>query len=96
MRKTNRTLVDEFGESSSKNVNFDDIVASKKLDKKFKAELKEIIMCLLFIGMTMTLSYQMIDNGANSYRNNLMNIFGAGSINTQFNSVKIFISNISI
>jgi len=90
MKKKNRAVLDEFAESANKNTNFDEIVASKKMDKKLNEALKEIILCLIFVGMTMTISYQMIDNDALSYRNNLLNLFGAGSVNTKFYEVTDF------
>jgi hypothetical protein len=60
----------------------------KKLrDNKLKEAFKEIILCLLFVALNMTVSYQMLDNNSLNYRQNLMNLFGAGNINSAFNNV---------
>ena len=59
----------------------------KLKDNKLKSAFKEIIFCLLFVSLTMTVSYQTLDYNSLSYRRNLMNLFGAGIINNAFDHV---------
>ena len=60
---------------------------NKLRDNQQKKAFKEIILCLLFVALSMTCSFQMIDSNSFQYRQNLMNLFGAGNINTAFNKV---------
>ena len=60
---------------------------TKLRDKKLKETFKEIILCLLFVALNMTVSYQMLDNNSLNYRQNLINLFGAKNINDAFNNV---------
>jgi hypothetical protein len=41
----------------------------------------------LFVALTMSVSYQIIDSNSFSYRKNLMNLFGAGNNNNTLNNV---------
>jgi hypothetical protein len=70
--------------------NLDDLRQNLLMDKKIKVALIETLLCILFVVMTMAVSYQMLDNDSFGYRNNLMNLFGAGSVSNSFNSVNAF------
>lgn len=59
----------------------------KLKDKSLKSGLKEILLYLVFIALTMSLSYQMLDNDSFKYQYNLRNLFGAGDKHTSFNDV---------
>ncbi len=80
----------EVIEGTNANINLEELIEIKTKDKQVKVALKEAILCLLFVGMTMTLSYQLVDGNAINYRNNILNLFEAGSINNNFYTVNNF------
>ena len=74
-------------ESSDNHADLNRLRELKLKDNQLKEAFKEIILCLLFVVLIMTCSYQMIDSNSFQYRQNLMNLFGAGNINNTFNNV---------
>lgn len=74
-------------ESSNHAINLNKLRETKLKDRKLKSALKEIIACLMFVALTMTVAYQMLDNNSLKYQQNLLNLFGAGNKNNQFNNV---------
>ena len=85
----NKMRFSENFDSATANINIDDLREKKLRDKKLGIALNEIILCLLFVGMTMSVSYQMLDTDSFGYQTNLLNLFGAGSVSNSFNSVRI-------
>ncbi len=77
-------------ENSISNNDLNKLRETKLRDNNLKEAFKEIIICLLFVTLTMTVSYQMLDYRSLQYRQNLMNLFGAGNINSAFKNVKIY------
>jgi hypothetical protein len=75
-------------ENSISNNDLNKLRETKLRDNNLKEAFKEIIICLLFVTLTMTVSYQMLDYRSLQYRQNLMNLFGAGNINSAFKNVK--------
>ena len=74
-------------ENSISNNDLKKLSEMKLRDNKLKASFKEIIFCILFVSLTMTVSYQTLDYNSLSYRKNLINLFGAGIINNVFDNV---------
>lgn len=74
----------EAVEATNNNINLDELKESKQRDKKLGIALREVFLCLCFVGMTMTVSYQMLDSDAFRYQYNLRNYLGAGDKNTAF------------
>ena len=71
-------------EATNNTINLDDLRESKQRDKKLGVALREIMLCLAFVGMTMTVSYQMLDTDAYRYQMSLKNYFGAGDKSSSF------------
>lgn len=74
-------------ENSSHTFNLNKIRETKLKDKKLKSALKETMTCMLFVALTMSVSYQMLDSNSLKYQQNLLNLFEAGNMNNQFYSV---------
>ena len=92
MKNKGRFTDREFDESNN-NLNLDDLKESKQRDKKLGVALREVLICLAFVGMTMTVSYQMLDTDAYRYQMSLKNFFGAGDRNNIF--YEVFTQNLS-
>lgn len=56
----------------------------KLIVKKFKSQLNETILSIIFVALTFTIAYQMIDLNSFYYQSNLSNLFGAGTKSTLF------------
>lgn len=55
--------------------------------KNFKMELNEAILSIIFIILTFSIAYQMIDLNSFNYQTNLANLFGAGDKSQSFENV---------
>ena len=62
----------------------DELKKEKLNDKLLIIAFKEIILCLIFAGLTLAIAYQMVDTKAYAYQNNLKNLFNAGHKSTSF------------
>ena len=72
-----------------------DLKKEKLNDKLLKTACKEILLNLVFAGLTLTVAYQMVDIKAYNYQKNLKNLFGSGEKSTSlldvWNSTHLFL-----
>ena len=77
-------------ESFTDQINLEQIKETKLKDNETKRILKEIILSITFIAITLCLAYQMTDRNTFQYQFNLKNLFGAGDKSTKFLDVISF------
>ena len=77
-------------ESFTDKINFEQIIETQLKDNETKRILKEIILSVTFIAITLCLAYQMTDRNTFHYQSNLKNLFGAGDKSTKFLDVISF------
>ena len=79
----NKFIPDEF-ESDDCYIDNTDLKEHKEKDKHLKIAFKEVFLCLIFAGLTLTVAYEMVDIKAYNYQLNLKNIFGSSEKSTSF------------
>lgn len=77
MRRKERPKEQDF-EEMNENKDLEKIRKDKFKNKEIKSILKEIILCLIFSTITLTLAYQMIDSNTFQYQYHLRNLFNVG------------------
>lgn len=85
---TKRFRKDDFDRVAETEIDLNEQKDNKLKDDKLKLALKDTILALILIGLSLTVAYQLVDRKTYEYQLNLKNIFGAGSISTSFLDVR--------